>query len=113
MTNGGRGGMLNTAHSSFIFPLATPRARIARRTRRTGIRVRGQPELLKYIMPDSIELKPVGRSAPKPPPRHPDTAPGGLGQAYRATEEKVKMASHLQEGGLDAVSTWGLGAAAW
>ncbi|WVR09763.1 hypothetical protein IAU60_006839 [Kwoniella sp. DSM 27419] len=66
-----------------------------------------------------IELKPIGRSAPPPPPRHPaasslgDSIPGTLGQAYRSAEEKARAAVHLQEGGLDAISVWGLALAAW
>ncbi|WWC90053.1 uncharacterized protein L201_004985 [Kwoniella dendrophila CBS 6074] len=80
-------------------------------------------------MSDHIELKPMGKSAPLPPPpvppRHPatntnnntsslgDSLPGSLGKAYRTAEEKAKAAVHLQEGGLDAISIWGLGLAAW
>jgi hypothetical protein len=66
-------------------------------------------------MSENIELRPVGKSANGPPlpPRHPDSEPGTLGRAYRLAEDKAKAAVHLQEGGLDAVSTWGLGAAAW
>ncbi|ORX39861.1 hypothetical protein BD324DRAFT_615273 [Kockovaella imperatae] len=64
---------------------------------------------------EGIELQPVGSSTLKPriPPRHPDTAPGGLGAAYRAAEDKAKAAVHLQEGNLDNVSVWGLVAAGW
>ena len=66
------------------------------------------------VMSDPIELRPIGKSVPLPPPRHPAaTAPGGLGKAYRAAEERAKAAVNLQEGGLDATSTWGLGAAVW
>lgn len=75
----------------------------------------------------SIELKPIGKSkpatAPAPPPRHPDATgaqgslntavPGSLGSAYRQAEEKAKAAVHLQEGGLDSISVWGLAASAW
>ena len=66
-------------------------------------------------MADNIELKPVGKSRPIPdvPPRHPDTHPGGLGAAYRAAEDKAKAAVALNEGGLDAVSIWGLVSASW
>ncbi|RSH91943.1 hypothetical protein EHS25_009313 [Saitozyma podzolica] len=66
-------------------------------------------------MSENIELRPVGKSANGPPlpPRHPDSEPGTLGRAYRLAEDKAKAAVHLQEGGLDVVSTWGLGAAAW
>jgi hypothetical protein len=66
-------------------------------------------------MSENIELRPVGKSANGPPlpPRRPDSEPGTLGRAYRLAEDKAKAAVHLQEGGLDVVSTWGLGAAAW
>ncbi|WWC69495.1 uncharacterized protein I206_103437 [Kwoniella pini CBS 10737] len=71
-------------------------------------------------MSDPIELRPMGKStAPLPPPRHPatssiaDALPGSLGKAYKSAEEKAKAAVHLQEGGLDAISIWGLGLAAW
>jgi hypothetical protein len=66
-------------------------------------------------MSENIELRPVGKSANGPPlpPRHPESEPGTLGRAYRLAEDKAKAAVHLQEGGLDVVSTWGLGAAAW
>jgi hypothetical protein len=64
-------------------------------------------------MSEGIELHSIGRSAPTPPPRQSDSAAGGLGRAYRLAEEKAKAAVHLQEGGLDATSSWGLGAAAW
>ncbi|WWC61158.1 uncharacterized protein I303_103738 [Kwoniella dejecticola CBS 10117] len=74
-------------------------------------------------MSDPMELRPMGKSAPPPPPRHLATAtatsalgdalPGSLGRAYRSAEEKAKAAVHLQEGGLDAISIWGLGLAAW
>ena len=66
------------------------------------------------LMPDNIELKPMGTSKPPIPPRHPDTATEGtLSAAYRQAEEKAKAAVHLQEGGLDSVSVWGLAASAW
>lgn len=65
-------------------------------------------------MSSNIELKPMGRSAPTPPPRHPDTASGGsLHAAFQAAEEKARAAVHLQEGNLDAVSVWGLAVAGW
>ncbi|OCF45497.1 hypothetical protein I317_00745 [Kwoniella heveanensis CBS 569] len=86
-------------------------------------------------MADPIELRPIGKSAAAPPllpPRHPaastststasrtgatstiaDALPGTLGSAYRTAEEKAKAAVHLQEGGLDAISVWGLGLSAW
>ena len=64
-------------------------------------------------MSESIELKPLGSSAPPIPARHPETTSGSLGQAYRAAEEKAKAAVHLQEGVLDSVSVWGCGAACW
>ncbi|KAK6902911.1 hypothetical protein L486_08348 [Kwoniella mangroviensis CBS 10435] len=74
-------------------------------------------------MSDPIELRPIGKSAPAPPPppppRHPatsslgDALPGSLGRAYRSAEEKAKAAVHLQEGGMDAISIWGLGLASW
>ncbi|WVW83120.1 hypothetical protein I302_105138 [Kwoniella bestiolae CBS 10118] len=73
-------------------------------------------------MSDPIELRPIGKSAPRPPPpppRHPatsslgDALPGSLGRAYRNAEEKAKAAVHLQEGGMDAISIWGLGLASW
>jgi len=66
-------------------------------------------------MSKPIELRPMGAATPKPPvpPRHADTAPGGLGAAYQAAEDKAKAAVHLQDGALDSISTWGLGAAAW
>ncbi len=63
---------------------------------------------------EPIELRPIGASAPRIPPRHPDTgSPGTLGQAYRAAEDKARAAVHLQEGGLDTISVWGCGAASW
>jgi hypothetical protein len=62
-------------------------------------------------MPDNIELKPMGRSAPTPPPRHPETS--SLHAAYKAAEEKARAAVHLQEGNLDAISIWGLAVTAW
>ncbi|WWD15893.1 hypothetical protein CI109_100317 [Kwoniella shandongensis] len=69
-------------------------------------------------MSEPIELRPMGASAsaPRIPPRHPaaaDPTPGSLGAAYRSAEEKAKAAVHLQEGGLDAISIWGLGLASW
>ena len=64
-------------------------------------------------MSEDIELKPLGSSAPRIPPRHPEATSGSLGQAYRAAEEKAKAAVHLQEGVLDSVSVWGCGAASW
>ena len=69
--------------------------------------------ILHHIMSDPIELRPMGASAPPPPPRHPDTPSGGLGQAYRSAEDKARAAVHLQEGGLDNVSIWGCGLASW
>ena len=63
-------------------------------------------------MSDNIELKPMGRSAPTPPPRHPDSG-GSLHSAFQAAEEKARAAVHLQEGNLDAVSIWGLAVAGW
>lgn len=62
-------------------------------------------------MSDNIELKPMGRSAPTPPPRHPET--GSLHAAFQAAEEKARAAVHLQEGNLDAVSIWGLAISGW
>jgi hypothetical protein len=62
-------------------------------------------------MADNIELKPMGRSAPTPPPRHPETS--SLHAAYKAAEEKARAAVHLQEGNLDTVSIWGLAVSAW
>ncbi|WVF72123.1 hypothetical protein IAT40_006935 [Kwoniella sp. CBS 6097] len=83
-------------------------------------------------MSDPIELRPLGQSKPAsasgtapppPPPRHPatskagaaiaDALPGTLGSAYRSAEEKARAAVHLQEGGMDAVSVWGLALSAW
>ncbi|WVQ98711.1 hypothetical protein IAU59_005842 [Kwoniella sp. CBS 9459] len=85
-------------------------------------------------MSDPIELRPIGKSAspaaagaPALPPRHPATAtstsrtgaaiadalPGTLGSAYRNAEEKARAVVHLQEGGMDAVSVWGLALSAW
>ncbi|WRT67112.1 uncharacterized protein IL334_004078 [Kwoniella shivajii] len=73
----------------------------------------------------SIELRPMGKSAPAPPvpPRHPaasnanpqlsDASPGSLGRAYRSAEDKARAVVHLQEGGMDAVSIWALGLAGW
>jgi hypothetical protein len=66
------------------------------------------------LMADNIELRPMGTSKPPLPPRHPETSTGGsLSAAYRQAEEKAKAAVHLQEGGLDSVSIWGLAASAW
>lgn len=66
-------------------------------------------------MSDGIELQDLKqrRSAPTPPPRHPDAAGGGLGKAYRLAEEKAKAAVYLQEGGMDSIAFWGCGAALW
>ncbi len=64
-------------------------------------------------MSEPIELRLLGSSAPRLPPRHPDTKSGGLGSAYRAAEDKARAAVHLQEGGLDSVSVWGCGVASW
>jgi hypothetical protein len=61
-------------------------------------------------MTDNIELKPMGRSAPTPPPRHPDTS---LHASFKAAEEKARAAVHLQEGNLDTISIWGLAVTAW
>lgn len=66
------------------------------------------------IMAEGIELKPLGASAPPLPPRHPDTAPGSLGKAYRSAEEKAKAMIHLQQdAGLDAISVWALVLSSW
>ncbi|WVQ78092.1 hypothetical protein IAT38_000173 [Cryptococcus sp. DSM 104549] len=78
-------------------------------------------------MSDPIELKPMGSSIPPLPPRHPaaqptyppgadsssDAQPGTLGRAYRTAEEKAKAAIHLQEGGMDAVSVFGVVLSSW
>ncbi|OWZ51708.1 hypothetical protein C345_00852 [Cryptococcus neoformans A2-102-5] len=65
-------------------------------------------------MAEGIELKPLGASAPPPPPRHPDSAPGSLGKAYRSAEEKAKAIIHLQQdAGLDAISVWALVLSSW
>ena len=62
-------------------------------------------------MTDNIELKPMGRSAPTPPPRHPEAS--SLHASFKAAEEKARAAVHLQEGNLDAISIYGLAVAAW
>ncbi|KAK4689441.1 hypothetical protein P7C73_g675, partial [Tremellales sp. Uapishka_1] len=54
-------------------------------------------------MSEPIELQPVGKSAPQ----------STLSQGYRAAEDAAKAAIHLEEGGMDVVSVWGLGAASW
>lgn len=65
-------------------------------------------------MGESVELRPMGASRPPaPPPRHPETSAGGLGRAYRAAEDKAKASVHLQEGGMDTTSTYGVGVAIW
>ena len=71
--------------------------------------------LSSLTMSEGIELRPVGSSTPKPPPRRPDTdgAPGSLSSAYRRAEEKAKAVVHLQEGQLDSISIWGLVSTAW
>ncbi|ODO11488.1 hypothetical protein I350_00268 [Cryptococcus amylolentus CBS 6273] len=63
-------------------------------------------------MKDDIELEPLGASKPQPPPRHP-AAEGSLHAAYKSAEDKAKAMIHLQEGGMDAISVWGLVIAAW
>lgn len=70
-------------------------------------------------MSEGIELTDLKqrRSAPTPPPRHPDanagSSTGSLGKAYRLAEEKAKAAVYLQEGGMDSIAFWGCGAAVW
>jgi len=62
-------------------------------------------------MTDNIELKPMGKSAPSIPPRHPESS--SLHASFKAAEEKARAAVHLQEGNLDAVSIYGLAVSAW
>ena len=62
-------------------------------------------------MPDNIELKPMGKSAPSVPPRHPESS--SLHASFKAAEEKARAAVHLQEGNLDAISIYGLAVSAW
>lgn len=67
-------------------------------------------------MSEGIELRPVGKSAPSVSPplvKDRDSQPGALGRGFRAAEDAAKAAVHFDEGGLDAVSTWGIGAAGW
>jgi len=62
-------------------------------------------------MTDNIELKPMGKSTPSIPPRHPESS--SLHASFKAAEEKARAAVHLQEGNLDAVSIYGLAVSAW
>ena len=62
-------------------------------------------------MPDNIELKQMGKSAPSVPPRHPESS--SLHASFKAAEEKARAAVHLQEGNLDAISIYGLAVSAW
>jgi len=62
-------------------------------------------------MSEGIELSPMGSSAASEADS--EYTPGALGRGFRAAEDAAKAAVHFDEGGLDAVSTWGIGAAGW
>lgn len=102
---------LDIAFLSCPYNRKVDRAKLIRHSESRQSVLPGASRQISLPMPDNIELKPMGRSAPTPPPRHPETS--SLHAAYKAAEEKARAAVHLQEGNLDAVSVWGIAVAAW